>query len=722
MRNLIKVTTLFTLLLILTPSRADEGMWLINLLDKNLTSKMRAAGLKIDPKIIYDENTASLSDAVVALDFGCTGSIISKDGLLITNHHCAYGDVHALSTPNKNYLEDGFWAMKRDQEIYINGKSVFFLRKVMDVSEEVKRVSDSLKTAGQPSGMRRISSVMEGAASKKSGMESMLMSMWRGSKYYMFYYEVYTDIRLVGAPPVSIAAYGGETDNWEWPQHKGDFALYRVYGGKDGKPAKYSVNNVPITPKKVLNISTKGVKEGDFTMVMGFPGRTNRYNSSFGVNEKERVTNPVSVKLRKGKLQIMNSFMEIDPAVRLKYADHYFSISNVQELMAGEVTNFRRFGVVDIKKSQEKELQSWIESDLERAEKWGDLLKKMEESYNKTEKIAKARKYFQETMVAGQGFIYMGNRTNSLKTAKDREKLDTLRVGSEHHKTLIRNIESGYESCDLRVEKELMNFQLREFLGAVPEEYWGDYIRRLYKEFYGDSKLMTDYVFENSIILNPDKFRATVSKDQPIDLYIEDPISQLSRSARITEFNSDETKIMDGESLFDMEAYYTRLVYQMNKERGVVQYPDANSTMRLTYGTVGPINPSDGIYYSSQSTTQGFIDKYNPDNYEFNIKPEVLSLLKSKDWGRWGDKGKLYVNFLSNNDITGGNSGSPVLNAKGELVGLAFDGNKESLAGDAYFHPQMNKCVNVDIRYILWIIEKYAKANHLIEEMNFSTK
>src|SRR3989339_2191791 len=559
MRNLIKVTTLFTLLLILTPSRADEGMWLINLLDKNLTSKMRAAGLKIDPKIIYDENTASLSDAVVALDFGCTGSIISKDGLLITNHHCAYGDVHALSTPNKNYLEDGFWAMKRDQEIYINGKSVFFLRKVMDVSDEVKRVSDSLKTAGQPSGMRRISSVMEGAASKKSGMESMLMSMWRGSKYYMFYYEVYTDIRLVGAPPVSIAAYGGETDNWEWPQHKGDFALYRVYGGKDGKPAKYSVNNVPITPKKVLNISTKGVKEGDFTMVMGFPGRTNRYNSSFGVNEKERVTNPVSVKLRKGKLQIMNSFMEVDPAVRLKYADHYFSISNVQELMAGEVTNFRRFGVVDIKKSQEGELQSWIMSDPTRAEKWGDLLKKMEESYNKIEKIAKAKKYFQETMVAGQGFIYMGNRTNSLKTAKDREKLDTLKVGSEHHKTLVRNIESGYESCDLRVEKELMYFQLREFLGAVPEEYWGDYIRRLYKEFYGDSKLMTDYIFENSIILNPDKFRATVSKDQPIDLYIEDPISQLSRSAKITEFNSDETKIMDGESLFDMEAYYTRL-------------------------------------------------------------------------------------------------------------------------------------------------------------------
>ena len=722
MKNLLKISSLLLLLLVITPSRADEGMWLINLLDKNLSAKMKKSGLKIDPKVIYDENTASLSDAVVSLDFGCTGSIISNEGLLITNHHCAYGDIHALSTPDKNYLEDGFWAMNRDQEKYIPGKSVFFLRKVVDATDEVKSTSDSLKKAGQPSGMRKISSVIEGAHNKKSGMETMLVPMWRGSKYYIFYYEVYTDVRLVGAPPVSIAAYGGDTDNWEWPQHKGDFALYRVYAGKDGKPAKYSAENIPLTPKKVLTISAGGVKEGDYTMVMGYPGRTNRYSSSYAVYEKEKITNPVSVKLRKGKLQIMRSFMDQEPSIRLKYADQFFNISNVQELMEGEVINFRRFGVVEIKRAEERELQRWIESDPSRAEKWGTLLKKMEESYAKTEKIAKARKYFQETMVSGQGFIYMGNRTNSLKNAKERDKIDTLRVGSPDHINLIKNIESGYESCDLRVEKELMNYQLREFLGNVPEEYWGEYITRLYKEFYGDSKLMTNYVFENSIILNPEKFKATVSKDQPIDLYINDPVSQLSRSARIMEFNTAETNIMKGENIFDMEAYYARLMYQMNEDKGKVQYPDANSTMRLTYGTVGPINPSDGISYSSQSTTQGFFDKYNPDNYEFNIKPEVLQLLKSKDWGRWGEKGKMYVNFLSDNDITGGNSGSPVMNAKGELIGLAFDGNKESLAGDAWFHPQMNKCVNVDIRYVLWIIEKYAKADHLIKEMNISFK
>ena len=722
MKNLLKISSLLLLLLVITPSRADEGMWLINLLDKNLSAKMKKSGLKIDPKVIYDENTASLSDAVVSLDFGCTGSIISNEGLLITNHHCAYGDIHALSTPDKNYLEDGFWAMNRDQEKYIPGKSVFFLRKVVDATDEVKATSDSLKKGGLPSGMRKISSVIEGAHNKKSGMETMLVPMWRGSKYYIFYYEVYTDVRLVGAPPVSIAAYGGDTDNWEWPQHKGDFALYRVYAGKDGKPAKYSAENIPLTPKKVLTISAGGVKEGDYTMVMGYPGRTNRYSSSYAVYEKEKITNPVSVKLRKGKLQIMRSFMDQEPSVRLKYADQFFNISNVQELMEGEVINFRRFGVVEIKRAEERELQRWIESDPSRAEKWGTLLKKMEESYAKTEKIAKARKYFQETMVSGQGFIYMGNRTNSLKNAKERDKIDTLRVGSPDHINLIKNIESGYESCDLRVEKELMNYQLREFLGNVPEEYWGEYITRLYKEFYGDSKLMTNYVFENSIILNPEKFKATVSKDQPIDLYINDPVSQLSRSARIMEFNTAETNIMKGENIFDMEAYYARLMYQMNEDKGKVQYPDANSTMRLTYGTVGPINPSDGISYSSQSTTQGFFDKYNPDNYEFNIKPEVLQLLKSKDWGRWGENGKMYVNFLSDNDITGGNSGSPVMNAKGELIGLAFDGNKESLAGDAWFHPQMNKCVNVDIRYVLWVIEKYAKANHLINEMKISFK
>lgn len=294
-------------------------------------------------------------------------------------------------------------------------------------------------------------------------------------------------------------------------------------------------------------------------------------------------------------------------------------------------------------------------------------------------------------------------------------------VGKEHS-SLIKNIETGYETCVMEVERELMNYQIREFLANVKSEFWGEYISWLNAEFKGDANKITDYIFANSIILNPEKFREAYAKPQPVTLYTQDPAHLLVKSAKITDFNQEVSELTEGDNIMSLETRYTRLLYQMREEKGQIQYPDANSTLRITYGTVGAINPSDGIYYSAQSTTQGFLDKYNPNSYEFNIKPEVLSLLKSKDWGRWGTKGTMYVNFLSNNDITGGNSGSPVLNAYGHLVGLAFDGNKESLAGDAYFHPQMNKCVSVDIRYVLWIIEKYSKASYLLEEMNFVTK
>jgi len=722
MKHITRIITLLVMLTIFTPAKADEGMWLINLLNKNLTTKMKKAGLKIDPKIIYDQNNASLSDAVVALDFGCTGSIISQEGLLITNHHCAYADIQSLSTSETNYLEDGFWAMNHNQEIPIKGKSVFFLRKVIDGTQEVNEVVDSLTKTGGVAGMRKISSIIEKKHSKESGMETMLMSMWRGTKYYIFFYEVYTDVRLVGAPPVSIAAYGGDIDNWEWPQHKGDFALYRVYGNKEGKPANYSADNVPIVPRKVLNISTKGVKEGDYTMVMGFPGRTNRYRSSFGVNEIEKVTNPVSVKIRAGKLRIMNSFMEQNPKTRLIYADHYFNISNVQELQAGEVNNFRRFGVVDIKAQEEKELQEWIDSNAERKAKYGDLLKKMEDSYNAIADVTTQKKYYQETLVSGQGFVFIGNRVNSLQTAAKRKNLETLVPGTRTHKLFLRDMKAGFSGCVMEVEKELMKYQLREFLTNVSNDYWGEYLTWLNSKFKGNVTKITDYIFETSNLLDPEKFKEVSSKSQPVSLYLNDPIHLLVKSVNIKTFRNDEGDLIAGRNIISVEGIYTRLLYRMREEKGEVQYPDANSTLRLTYGTVGSINPSDGIYYSAQSTAQGFLDKYNPNSYEFNIKPEVLSLIKSKDWGKWGEKGTLYIDFLSNNDITGGNSGSPVLNAKGNLIGLAFDGNKESLASDAYFHPQMNKCVNVDIRYVLWIIEKYAKADYLIEEMNLISK
>lgn len=699
-------------------SRADEGMWLVNLLDKNLTQQMKKTGLKLDPKLIYDESGSAISNAVVALDFGCTGSIISDKGLLITNHHCAYSDIHALSTPEKNYLEDGYWAMNQSQEIPIKGKSVFFLRKVTDVTDEIKQISDSLKKNNIPGGMRKITSIIETKHSKQSGMETSCNSMWRGSKYYMFYYEVYTDIRFVGAPPVSVAAFGGETDNWEWPQHKGDFALYRVYGNKDGKPAPYSVNNVPISPKKVLPISTKGIKDGDFTMIMGFPGRTNRYSSSFSIHEKEKVTNPISVKIMREKLDILNKWMKSDPNIRLKYADYYFGISNLQEMLEGEVINFRRFGVEKIFQEREKELQQWIDSDSQRQAKWGDLLQKLSTRYNETEEIIRIKKYYQNTLVGGYGLIAIANKAGSLNNSSNRDNIDTLKVGQREYVNFIKDIEEIYQECDMRAEHEMLKYTLKTFVDNVPPLYRGDYINGLAKQFNNDGEAMADYIFSNSIFTNPEKFRQIVKNDQPVSVFGEDPLNLMSKSIGVRPFNETISKICKGESIDQLEAEYGRVMYQMNLDKGRNQYPDANSTMRLTYGTVGPLDPSDGIHCKSQTTTQGLWDKYNPDNYDFNIKPRMLGFLESKDWGNYCEKGKMFIDFLTNNDITGGNSGSPVMNSKGEIIGLAFDGNKESLASDAYFHPQMNKCVNVDIRYVLWIIDKYAGAGYLIDEMH----
>ncbi len=716
--KILKALLLGVLFNLFSLARADEGMWLIHLLNKNLNTQMKQTGLNVDPKVIYNQDSESLSDAIVALDFGCTGSIISQEGLLLTNHHCAYGDIHALSTPEKNYLEDGFWAMTKEQEVPIKGKSAFFLRKVIDATKEVHQVADSLKKEGYNAGMRKISSIIEKRHKSHKGSEVMLMSMWRGTKYYLFFYDVYSDIRLVGAPPVSIAAYGGDYDNWEWPQHKGDFTLYRVYADKNGNPAQYSKDNIPLKPKKVLQISTNGVKEGDFTMVIGFPGRTNRYSSSFGVYEKEKITNPISVEVKGERLRIMNRFMSQNPEVRLIYADNYFGISNVQELQEGEVYNFRRFGVVEIKREEERLLREWIKKEPKRAEKWGSLLDNLEASYKSREEISKAKKYYQETLVSGQGFIYFGNRTNSLKSIKEKEGIDTLKVGSKYLKYFKDLMDRGYQTSWMPLEKELMNYQLGVFYKNVDSQYWGDYLSELYNKFEGDVQNITNYVFENSIVLNKERFYKLIESDQPIDLFINDPISQLAKSARITSFNQEESDALeDGLTINSLEAEYTRALYKMREEMGIEQYPDANSTMRLSYGTIGPLIPSDGIYYNSQTTYNGILDKYNPDSYEFSLKPKMIELLKNRDWGKWGQNGTLYVNFLSNNDITGGNSGSPVLNSKGEIIGLAFDGNKESLASDAYFHPDMNKCINVDIRYVLWIIDKYANAQHILEEI-----
>ncbi len=661
-----KYLIVVALVLVLRPlaASADEGMWMVNALSEALVQKMQKTGLELAPGEIYDESKVSLKDAIVSLDFGCTGSMISEEGLLITNHHCAYSDVHSLSTPEHNYLETGFFANSRDGEIYIPGKSAYFLKKVLDVTDEVEETVESLKTSGQPHGSRRVSSILEKKYSKITGYEASLSSMWSGSKYYLALYEVYTDIRLVAAPPVSIAAFGGDIDNWEWPQQKCDFAMYRIYSGPDGKPAPHSDANVPMKPLRHLTISTQGVKPGDFTMIMGYPGRTARYSSSAKVNYRSHITLPVSNKVRADQMAIIKGWMDKDPDIRLKYSDKYFSLSNVQENDEGFVQSVGRFGASKHIRREERRML--------RDEK--ALLKELEEKYAEVSDAQKSLTYYRETMIRGTGLGLVATRLRTSRRPLDMDK--------------------EYSKLDLRVEKDLFRYCLQSYFDNVNPKYFGEYQKELLSRFGKDYDAMFNALWIDR----------HMTKDDGIYKFFAD--------VNVSDFNKDIDSIMGERSLSALDKEYTQAKYRARKHRHIEQYPDANSTMRLTYGKVSSFK-RDGKMLPWQTFSSEILAKENPDSYDFHLLPEWKKLLEEAQ-----DKGlDLPVNFLTDNDITGGNSGSPVLNARGEIVGLAFDGNKESLASDVYWTPGYNKCVNVDIRFVLWTLENYAHCDNILAEI-----
>ena len=652
-----KVLLVAALLLCALNAFADEGMWMIQTIDRALEKRMRAAGLKLDGKMIYDEEKESLSDAVVALSFSCTGSMISRDGLMITNHHCAYSDIHALSTLDHNYLEDGFWAMNREEELPVKGQAVYFLKKVFDVTPEVDRLRDSLDVASRPMAMRRVYKLLEDKYSLIYAGQGELIcsSYYNGNKYYMALYQVYRDVRLVAAPPVSVASFGGDTDNWEWPQHKGDFAIYRIYTAPDGSPAEYSPDNVPMHPRKVLKISQNGLSDGDFTMVIGYPGRTNRYASSYAVEEIVQVQNPIQATFRLDQMKIIDKWMNEDVAVRLKYADRYFSLSNVQEIREGEIYCYNRFGVVEAKRAEEQRLQKWLGN--------SDLIYRLGEKYDDVAGINQQIVYFQETIVRGTNLFRYANALSRGDSAIVKRELAQL---------------------DMRVERDLLRYSLNQFFKYVRPVYWGDYLTDLHTRYKGDVDAMLNEIFDGHLY-------------------------EALTSCRITSFNQRRDQIEAGVSKNSLEKEFKDAVYRMKLSRKEPMYPDANSTMRITYGKVRPLQPRDAISIAARTCSEGILEKYNADDYEFTLKADFRELLEKNR--------NIPVNFLTDNDITGGNSGSPVLNARGELVGLAFDGNKESLAGDTYFVEAMNRCICVDIRYVLWILRTYAHMDPLLAEI-----
>lgn len=641
-------------LCILPGAQADEGMWLIQALDKALEKNMKARGLKLSAREIYNEEAGGISDAVVSLGFYCTGSMISGDGLLITNHHCAYSDVVALSTPERNYLETGFFALSRAEEIPVPGKEFYFLRRVLDVTEEVNALREELKAAGKPFGSRRISSVMEKKYSEETGLEAGLQGMWAGEKYYMCLYSKYTDIRLVGAPPVQVAAFGGDEDNWEWPQHKADFAIYRIYE-----------NGEPLHPRRHLKISQKGYKEGSFAMVIGYPGRTQRYMSAAEMDQTINVERPVVNRLRSRQMEIIRRWMDLDPGVRYKYSDAFFSLSNVAELQEGEYDCVHRFRTIENRRAFEAGMPD------------KELLEQLDKEVSATSDIELQKVYYRETLVRG---LIISRYLMRMGSAKD-----TVHCRKALNQALAET--------DPRVERELLRFSVEEFFTHIKPEFLPEFHRGLFERFGTDYTAMADWLWDSSCV-------STGSLNIK-----EDPLYRYVRELSIVTLNEAENHVADP---LELHRDYVRARYRHLSALGIPQYPDANSTMRLTYGRVQPMKPRDGVYTHWQSTAAGLRQKYSVTNYDFHYPDAFRDALPPADFP---------VNFLTDLDITGGNSGSPVLNARGELIGLAFDGNKESLASNFESVPGYNMCVCVDIRYVLWILEHYAHQDYVLQEL-----
>ncbi len=711
-----KKTIAIFLILVLTAGyklKADEGMWLLPLIEKLNIGRMTQLGLKLSAEDIYSLNKASIKDAIVIFGGGCTGEMVSSQGLILTNHHCGYSSIQSHSSVEHDYLSDGFWAMSEEEELPNPTLSVTFLLSIEDVTGQVlANVTEGMSEDERNRVVNSARLNIERKAEEGNNYRVQVASFYGGNYFYLLIYERYNDVRLVGAPPSSIGKFGSDTDNWEWPRHTGDFSVFRVYSGPDGKPARYSEKNIPLKPRHYLPVSIRERNENDFAMILGYPGRTSRYMTSFEINEQLQIIHPDRIKIRGIKQDIWMKDMQSDEKINIQYSDKYFTSSNYWKYSIGQKAGLEKLEVKKRKEEIEARFNRWVTETPERKSKYGEALNLIRSSIEGRAEFYNARQYLNECLQGCEILQMEDVASVLLRVLKmdDRQKADVL---LSQIKFEVRDLYKDYNPpTDRKSTKAMLKLYREDIPARFHPDFYSNVVDRKYK---GDIDKFVDEMFEKSIFASEATLNAFL--DKPVLKILESDPAHLTAVSfsRISSEVSRESSQFDA-ALSEGRRLWIAALLEMAPE--IIQYPDANSTMRMSYGTVQDYDPRDGVTYKYYTTLQGVVDKYKPGDYEFDLPQRLIDLNNRKEFGRYGSsKGYMPVCFLTTNDITGGNSGSPVMNGNGELIGLAFDGNWESMSGDIAYEPKLQRTIAVDIRYVLWIIDIYAGAKHLVDEM-----